>query len=93
MPLGKENLKSKVVEGHKVFLLGEDMLPRHFQGQLSQFFFKNQFSIKQIKRGLFKALLEIKSIKNGKNVPFVFLNKGTPSVTLLKLSLTTHLEY
>jgi hypothetical protein len=35
MLLGKENLKSKVVEGHKVFFFGEYMLPRHFQGQPS----------------------------------------------------------
>ncbi len=32
---------------------------------------------------LFETFIEIKILKNMKNVPYVFLNKGTPNVTFL----------
>jgi hypothetical protein len=34
---------------------------------------------------LFETFIEIKILKKMKNVPYVFLNKGTPSVTFLNI--------
>jgi hypothetical protein len=46
------------------------------------------------KKGLFETFIESKVLKNMKNFPFVFLNKGTPILTFLNFfSLITHFAH
>jgi hypothetical protein len=73
----------------------QDLLGPDLQNLFKFFGWLNSLSIKQIKGGLFDALLEIKSIKQKKKTwPFCVHEQKNPKNYFPEfISLSTHLEY